>query len=106
MQENITSYDTNKHHIYVDMIVTNPKGVVYSIAGILDTGAPRTELSDHFLVHAGFLEMESESICLKSSLQTQKYGKIMLPSVIICNHQLDFFEVFVSRFESSWVLML
>ncbi|MDM8559216.1 hypothetical protein [Candidatus Parabeggiatoa sp. HSG14] len=102
MQENITSYDTNKHHIYIDVTVTNPKGIVYSVAGILDTGAPRTEFSDHFLVHSGFLETKSETVNLKPGLQTQKYGKIILPSVTICHHKINSFEVFVSHFESSW----
>ncbi|RKZ46238.1 MAG: hypothetical protein DRR16_24640 [Candidatus Parabeggiatoa sp. nov. 3] len=45
MQENITYYDTKKHHIHIDMIVINPKGIIYNVAGILDTGAPRTEFS-------------------------------------------------------------
>ncbi|RKZ80968.1 MAG: hypothetical protein DRR19_22845 [Candidatus Parabeggiatoa sp. nov. 1] len=84
------------------MIVTNPKGIVYNVAGILDTGAPRTEFSDPFLVHSGFLETKSEKVSLKPGLQTQKYGKIILPSVTICLHQIDFFEVFVSHFDSSW----
>jgi hypothetical protein len=39
MQENITSYDTNKHHIHIGMTVLNPNGIIYSVAGILDTGA-------------------------------------------------------------------
>jgi len=80
MQENITSYDTTKHHIHIDMIVTNPKGIIYNVAGILDTGAPRTEFSDQFLVHSGFIETKSEQVKLKPGLQTQKYGKIILPS--------------------------
>ncbi len=102
MQENITSYDTTKHHIHIDMIVTNPKGIIYNVAGILDTGAPRTEFSDQFLVHSGFIETKSEQVKLKPGLQTQKYGKIILPSVTICHHQINFFEVFVSHFEPSW----
>lgn len=72
MQENITSYDTNKHHIYIDVTVINPKGIVYSVAGILDTGAPRTEFSDQFLVHSRFLETKSEQVSLNPGLQTQK----------------------------------
>jgi hypothetical protein len=102
MQENITSYDINKHHIYIDMLVTNPKGILYSVVGILDTGAPRTEFSDDFLVHSGFIKTKNETICLKPDLQTQKYSKLILPSVTICHHQIDSFEVFVSHFEPSW----
>jgi hypothetical protein len=89
MQETITYYDTSKHHIHIDLLVTNPKGIIYSVAGILDTGAPRTEFSDQFLVHSGFIETKSENISLKHGLQTQKYGKIILPSVTIC-HKIDF----------------
>ena len=102
MQENITFYETNKHHIYIDMTVTNPNGIIYSVAGILDTGAPRTEFSDQFLVHSGFIETQNETVSLKPGLQTQKYSKITLPSITICDHQIDCFEVFVSHFESSW----
>jgi len=102
MQENRTFYDINKHHIHIDMIVTNPFNIIYNVAGILDTGAPRTEFSDNFLMHSGFIEAKSEKVRLKPGLQTQKYGKIVLPSVTICHHQIDFFEVFVSHFEPSW----
>jgi hypothetical protein len=102
MQENITSFDTNKHHIHIELAVTNPKGIVYSVAGILDTGAPRTEFSDQFLVHSGIIETKSEEISLKPGLQTQKYGMIRLPSIVICGHKIDFFDVFVSHFEASW----
>ncbi|OQY46359.1 MAG: hypothetical protein DRR08_33865 [Candidatus Parabeggiatoa sp. nov. 2] len=102
MQENITSFDINQHHIHIDMIVTNPFSIVYNVAGILDTGAPRTEFDDNFFVHTGFLETQSEKVSFKPGLQIQKYGKIILPSVTIWHHKRDFFEVFVSHFEPSW----
>ncbi|GEM_PF-882050 len=102
MLENLTSYNTNQPHIYIELLVTNPKGIVYSATGILDTGAPYTEFSDDFLVYGGFLETKSGKIILKPGLQTQKYGKLILSSVIICQHQIDGFEVCISHFESSW----
>ena len=102
MEKNITSFDTNKHHIHIELVVTNPKGIIYSVAGILDTGAPRTEFSDDFLVHTGIIETQNEKISLQPGLQTQKYGKVTLPSIIICGHKIDFFDVFVSHFEPSW----
>ena len=102
MPKNLTPFDTSKAHIFLEMTVTNPKGLIYSVTGILDTGAPRTEFSDHFLVHTGFLQTPSESVSLKSGLQTQKYGKIVLPSIVICTHRIYSFEVFVSYFEPAW----
>ncbi len=76
--------------------------MLHSVAGILDTGAPRTEFSDQFLVHTGFMNSTNENVSIKSGLQTQKYGMMTLPSVTICGHQMDDFEVFVSHFEESW----
>ncbi len=102
MQENITTFDTNEDHIHIEFIVTNPKGIKHSVAGILDTGAPNTEFSDQFLVCADFLENKNETEILRPGLQTQQYGKIMLPSVTICGHQIDSFEIFVSQFEKAW----
>ncbi len=102
MQENITSFDTNKHHIHIEFMVTDPKGILHSVAGILDTGAPRTEFSDQFLMYMGFLDARNEEAKLKPGLQTQKYGIVELPSVMICGHRISPFEVFVSYFEQSW----
>ena len=102
MQENITSFDTSRHHIHIELMVTDSKGTLHSVAGILDTGAPRTEFSDQFLMHMGFLNTRNEEAKLKPGLQTQKYGIVGLPSVIICGHQISPFEVFVSYFEQSW----
>jgi hypothetical protein len=88
--------------IHIEVLLTNPTGIVYSVAGILDTSAPYTEFADDFLVYSGFLETKSDPISLKPGLQTQKYGKIILPAAIICQHQIDNFEVGVSHFESAW----
>jgi len=102
MRENITAFDTSEAHIHIEFIVINPKGINHSVAGILDTGAPNTEFSDQFLVYTGFLENRSEKKILKPGLETQKYGKITLPSVTICGHQINSFEIFISQFEKSW----
>jgi len=99
MQRNITSFDTERHHIYIEPI--DLKGLKYSVTGILDTGAPKTEFSDQFLIHTGFIESVTAAT-IKPGLQTQKYRMITLPSVIICGHKIDCFDVFVSRFEKSW----
>ncbi len=101
MQKNVTSFDTSRHHIYIEPTVIDLKGLNYNVTGILDTGAPKTEFSDQFLIHTGFIESLTE-IVIKPGLQTQKYRRITLPSVIICGHKIDCFDVFVSRFEKSW----
>ena len=102
MQENKTSFDTSKHHIHLEFKITSSSGIWHSVAGILDSGAPRTEFSDQFLMHTGFLNTKNEKAKLKSGLQTQKYGMIELPSITICGHHMSSFEVFVSHFEPSW----
>ncbi|MBU0511128.1 MAG: hypothetical protein KJ638_05420 [Chloroflexi bacterium] len=102
MPENNTSFDVSKHHIHLEFIVTDLNGIWHSVTGILDTGAPRTEFSDQFLTHTGFLDAKNEKTRLKPGLQTQKYGLIELPLVQICGHQIRSFEVFVSHFEQSW----
>ena len=102
MQENSTCFDTKKHHIHLEFTVMNTTGIWYSVAGILDTGAPKTEFSDQFLMYAGFLNATNEDTKLKPGLQTQKYGMIELPSIVICGHQISNFNVCVSYFEQSW----
>lgn len=81
MSDNITSFDTQKHHIHLECFVTDAHGIISSISGILDTGAPQTEFSDQFLTYAGFLKSRSENVIIPTGLQTHKYGKLMLPSV-------------------------
>ncbi len=102
MRDHRTSFDINSHHIHLEFVLTASNGVPYSVAGILDTGAPSTEFSDQFLLHTGFLDRTEQNVSMKSGLQTQKYGAITLPSVTICGHQMNNFEVFVSHFEQSW----
>ena len=102
MQKNSTSFNIDKHHIYLDFFIQDLNGIQHSVRGILDTGAPRTEFSDDFLIHIGFIDAKDEKVKLKEGLQTQKYGTIEIPLVNICNHPILSFEVFVSHFESSW----
>ena len=102
MQEHITSFDISKHHIHLEFTIAGSNGILHSVAGILDTGAPSTEFSDQFLAHTGLLDSTEQNVSIKSGLQTQKYGLVTLPSVTICGHQMGDFEVFVSHFEQSW----
>jgi hypothetical protein len=39
---------------------------------------------------------------IPTGLQTHKYGKLTVPSVKICGHEITAFEVIVSSFEASW----
>jgi predicted aspartyl protease len=98
----VTSFDTSRHHIYVDFTVTNKSGNPYELSGVVDTGAPWTELNDAFLAHAGFIVSPDDEIPLKPGLETQKYAKILLPSIAICGQILDDFQVMVSRFDPAW----
>jgi hypothetical protein len=97
-----TIFDKTRHHIHIEFFVTDAKGEKWSFDGILDTGAPRTEFNDAFLAHAGFISSSQDKVSLKEGLQTQKYGKIILPSIEICGHTIEKFEVMVSHFEKSW----
>ncbi|HCU25341.1 MAG TPA: hypothetical protein DF383_10000 [Deltaproteobacteria bacterium] len=102
MQRTITPFDTTRPHIHVRFYVIDLKGSHHSLDGILDTGAPRSEFSDKFLSFAGFIKNPPADISMKSGLQTQKYGKVILPSVEIFGRKISDFEVFASRFEKEW----
>ena len=102
MPRHITSFDTGQHHIHLEFFITTPQGIRHSVAGILDTGASKTEFSDQFLVLTGCLESRQNDRHIPPGLQTQKYAKMILPAVEICGHTLKRFEVVVSAFEASW----
>ena len=102
MPKHITAFDTRLHHIHVEFLITNPGGITHSVAGILDTGAPRTEFSDQFLMYAGCLESTRASVMIPKGLQTHKYAKLRMPMIEICGHTMRDFEVAVSSFEPSW----
>ncbi len=102
MQGIETSFDTDKHHIRLELLVKNFNGIEYSVDAILDTGAPYTEFSDHFLKFTGFIDTLDRDISIKSGLQSQKYSKILIPEINICGRFLKDVEVYVSHFEESW----
>lgn len=102
MPNTTTTFDINKHHIHIEFYVTDPKGVKRAVDGVIDTGAPRTEFSDEFLDYAGFITIANQEIKMKHGLQTQKYGKLVIPEMKICGYSLRNFEVFISRFDESW----
>jgi hypothetical protein len=98
---NITTFNTKAPYIYLSVFVASGNGFLQEFDAIFDTGAPRTEFSDTALQYAGFID-ESKHVPLKAGLQTQKYGKIVLPHIQICGHSIENLEVFVSHFETSW----
>jgi len=98
----VTTFDTSKHHILIEFYITDKNGIRHALAGVIDTGAPQTELSDKFLDYAGFIDGPNENVKIKPDLQTQKYAKLFLPTVDICGYSIDDFEVFISRFDTSW----
>lgn len=100
--QTITAFNTAEHHIHLEFLIKDAKGTEHSVEGILDTGAPQTEFADQFLHYIGFVESKGDNIAIKSGLQTQKYGKVMIPSMTILGRQISNFEVCVSRFEASW----
>lgn len=102
MQITETSFDTSRNHIHIELIITTSNGIEYSVDGILDTGAPRTEFSDQFLLFTGFIEDVDGKVDIKQGLQTQKHNRLSLPTIEICGQKMNNFEVFVSRFEDSW----
>lgn len=48
MRKHITLFDTRKHHIHLECCLTDVHGILYSVAGTVDTGAPQFEFSDQF----------------------------------------------------------
>lgn len=102
MPKFITKFDTNLHHIYIEFFITDENFNRYSVAGILDTGAPRTEFSDRFLKHTGMLPENTSPGKIDRGLQTAKYGKLIIPQIEICHHFINNFEVIISYFEESW----
>jgi hypothetical protein len=98
----VTSFDTSRHHIYIDFTITDGSGNPFELSGVIDTGAPWTEFNDAFLAHAGFLNPPDGEIPIKPELETQKYARLLLPSIAICGHTINDFEVMVSRFDPAW----
>ncbi len=99
---NITVFDSNSHHIRLVGAMKTPSGVEYEFRAILDTGAPNTEFSDQFLSVVGLIKDNEPKIFIESGLQTQKYGKLILPQVKICGHSIQEMQVYVSHYEKHW----
>ncbi len=102
MRQTITPFDVRRHHIHIPFSLMKANGEYENFFGILDTGAPRTEFSDLYLAHAGFIKSDNPFIQIKAGMQTQKYGKTILSSLQVLGHEINEMEVFVSRFERDW----
>lgn len=100
--KNTTTFDPQSRYIILPIFVSAADHSRYKFKAILDTGVPSTEFSDEALQYLGFLDNVKHNIELKNGLQTQKYGKIILPHVEICSHAVDNLDVYVSHFERSW----
>jgi len=98
----ITTFDPNERYILLRILVAGKDGKLYDFLSLLDSGAPTTEFSDETLEYLGFIEKTKNSVELKHGLQTQKYGKVVLPHIEICSHEINDLEVYVSHFEKSW----
>ena len=99
----ITVFDTTRHHIYLRCRLLTSNYESLGFVGILDTGASKTELSTLFLISAKILKVEQmKPRNIRTHQETQKIGKIVLPTVEICGQTLSNFEIFVSQFDSSW----
>lgn len=100
--KNTTTFDPQSRYIILPIFVSAADHSRYKFKAILDTGAPSTEFSDEVLQYLGFLDNVKYNIKLKGGLQTQKYGKIVLPHLDICSHSVNNLEVYVSHFEKTW----
>jgi len=98
----ITPFDTNEHHILINVVIDTGHEIHWRIKAILDTGAPWTEISDEFLHNAGIPGYAPKKIAIPEGLQTQRYGKLVLPEIGVCGQTLSNIEVKVARFEPSW----
>lgn len=99
---NFTKFDPQERYILIQIVVVDKYKQKQDFLAFLDTGAPTTEFSDEALKYLGFLDRTNSNIELKHGLQTQKYGKIILPRLEICSHVIENLEVYVSHFDKSW----
>lgn len=81
--------DVRQHHIRLKVIINIGHGLPWRVAGVLDTGAPWTEVSDKFLHHAGLIDELPDDEPLPAGLQTRRYGKTVLPEVEVCGQRLS-----------------
>lgn len=97
-----TPFDTSGHHILINVVIDTGHEIRWRIKAILDTGAPWIEISDEFLYNAGIPGTATKNISIPAGLQTQRYGKLVLPEIGICGQILSDMEVKVARFDESW----
>lgn len=97
-----TSFDINRNHIHLEIILKHDDGREYSVDAILDTGAPVTEFSDQFLMFTGFIDLIDDTVGIRKGLQSQKYKKTVIPELNICGYTINNFEIYISQFEESW----
>ncbi len=97
-----TSFDTTRHHIHIEPVISTGHGLPWSIKAVMDTGAPWTEVSDRFLHFAGLVDEIPEDVTIGPGLQTQKYGRLVLPEFNICGQTIAKMEIKVSRFDEHW----
>ena len=100
--QNVTTFDPSQKYILLSIVVTNVAGEPYKVDALLDTGAPTTEFSDDTLEYLGFLEKKRDNVHVQEGLQTQKYGRVVIPKIDICSHAIENLDVYVSHFEKSW----
>jgi hypothetical protein len=82
--------------------MTSSERTEYEFRAILDTGAPWTEFSDQFFHAVGMISEIDRSVTAKPGLQTQKYGRLIVPHVVVCGHDIHELSVTVSHFEKHW----
>ncbi len=99
---NVTTFDSQQRYILLQISVADKNEKLRDCIALLDTGAPASEFSDEVLQYLGFLERTKQDVSLKPGLQTQKYGKIVLPSLNVCAQAIKNLEVYVSHFDKSW----
>lgn len=99
---NTTVFDRQLHHLYIPVFLNTPDGERHELDAVLDTGAPLSEFSDQFLKYVGITRETNKDVTLKSGLETQRYGKIVLPPIEICGHHIQNMQVCVSRFDKHW----
>lgn len=96
-------FDIKRPHIHLEFYITDLEGNSHTLDGILDTGAPRTEISSQFLIYSNILKLSDlPPARLGKSLQTEKIGKLVLPKVEICGQHILGLEAYISHFVEGW----
>lgn len=99
--QNVTQFDTSKHHIHAQLQIKSKSGQVVFFSAVIDTGASVTELSDSSLKRAGYT-VDSSSVHIKHDQETQKYSKIRLSEASVLGQKLTDWVVYISKFDEGW----